>query len=133
MTQIIKLNQDNNSENFINKLKSDNVESLAKSLWFELQRQKKLSNLDQLIAEVRRRKAREENRIIVEIFSSVELEEVEKNDINEKLEKKLDSKIMPRYKIDSSLLGGLKIKINDDVLDLSWRGKLEKIKDKTGR
>ena len=116
-----------------NKLKSDNVESLAKSLWFELQRQKKLSNLDQLIAEVRRRKAREENRIIVEIFSSVELEEVEKNDINEKLEKKLDSKIMPRYKIDSSLLGGLKIKINDDVLDLSWRGKLEKIKDKTGR
>ena len=65
-----------------NKLKSDNVESLAKSLWFELQRQKKLSNLDQLIAEVRRRKAREENRIIVEIFSSVELEEVEKNDIN---------------------------------------------------
>ena len=115
------------------KLDQDNVEVLAKSIWFELQRQKKLSNLDQLISKIRERKARDENRTIVEISSSSKLSEIEKKEIIEKIETKIKGLIMPRFEINENLLGGLKIKINDDVIDLSWRGRLEKIKDKTGR
>lgn len=115
------------------KLSDDNIEQLAKSLWFELQKQKKISRLDEMISLVREIRAKSNKQIIVEITSAEELTDPEKQMLEEKIVKKLDSKILPRYKVDKKLLGGLKIKLGDGILDLSWRGKLEKIKESTGR
>ena len=115
------------------KLESDNVSLIAKTLWFELQKQKKFSHLDEALLKIRRIRASKENKIIVEIQSHKELTDAEKKDAETKIEQKLQSKILPRYSVHSQLLGGLKIKIDDEILDLSWRGKLEKIKEKTGR
>ncbi len=115
------------------KLSDDNIEQLAKSLWFELQKQKKISRLEEMISLIREIRAKSNKEIIVLITSAHELTGSEKQILEEKLIKKLDSKILPRYEVDKKLLGGLKIKLGDGILDLSWRGKLEKIKESTGR
>lgn len=121
------------AEIIASRLNDNNVQEIGRSLWFDLQKQKKISRLDEIIELVRRKVADKNNQIIVKILSAVELSSEEKNTLENKLTTKLGSKIHTRYFLDESLLGGVKIKINDEILDLSWRGKLEKLKEKTGR
>lgn len=115
------------------KLDEKNVEALAKTLWFELQRQKKFSSLDLLMSKIRAIQASRNNQIQVEVSSYSGLSEEQQNEIIAKIEAKQKTKVLARFMIDKELMGGIKIKIGDDILDLSWKGKLEKIKQRTGR
>lgn len=104
---------------------------LAKTLWLELQRQKKFSQLDRLLRLIGEEKAKRDGKIIVKVTSAQKLDEQMKIDINKKIESKTGLKAETSFFEDQSILGGLKIKIQDEILDLSWRGKLEKIKQMT--
>ncbi len=115
------------------KLSDDNVDKIARSLWFELQKQKKISHLDEILEKVRQKQAEKNNQAIIEVISASELSDDQKKDLQSKLEQKVGKKVATRYFVNDKLLGGMKIKINDEVLDLSWRGKLDKIKQLSGR
>jgi len=112
-------------------LDRQNLSRLAKTLWLELQRQKKFNQLDRLLRLIDEEKAKRDGKIMVKVTSAQKLDEQMKLDIAKKIESKTGLKAETSFSEDQSILGGLKIKIQDEVLDLSWRGKLEKIKQMT--
>lgn len=73
------------------------------------------------------------NKRKVEITSPIELNFENKTSILFKLEHKLNSEVIPEWKVDKSLIAGLTFKIDDCVVDTSVRSKLEKLgKEITG-
>ena len=64
----------------------------------------------------------------VVVISAVELNEVNKNRICSVLEEKLNKRINADWQVDENIIGGLIVKINDDVIDTSIKLKIEKIK-----
>ena len=61
------------------------------------------------------------------VTSAIELDEVYKQRITEKLNTKLNKNIVADWQIDESIIGGLIVQIDDDVIDTSIKNKLENI------
>ncbi len=62
------------------------------------------------------------------VYSTVPLENSEISRLEKAIENKLKQKVELTNKIDSSLIGGVKIAISDHVFDGSIKGKLENLK-----
>ena len=71
---------------------------------------------------------KENNRLPVTVFTSIELDENSKEEIKSKLAEWTNQTILPEYKVDKSIIGGLKVKINDWVFDASIQNQLDKLK-----
>lgn len=63
----------------------------------------------------------------VEVISAVELDDNSKQRIIEKLQKKLQKNVIAQWQTDEEIIGGLVVKINDDVIDSSLKNKLENL------
>jgi ATP synthase F1 delta subunit len=111
-------------------LSKENLGRLAKTVWIELQSNKKFASLDELIDKVRKLEAKKTKSKIVEITSTQDLDPQIKEALIEKIEQRVGGKITPIFKQDASLLGGIKVKFDDELLDISWRGKLQLIQAK---
>lgn len=61
----------------------------------------------------------------VEVVSAVELTDDRKERLTEKLKSKLNKQVKVNWILDNDIIGGLIIKINDDVIDNSLKNKLE--------
>ena len=109
------------------KLNENNVRDIAGTLWFELQIDKRTGQLDYLLDKVRERIAKANKKIVVYVSSSEALTGEELLQISIKLEKKYDRKIEIKNRVDVNMLGGLKIQVGDEIIDLSWREKLNGI------
>lgn len=71
-----------------------------------------------------------ENRIVGKIFSKENITETQNKEINQILARRYSVKevsMVPH--LDEKLLGGLKIEVNDEVLDLTIKNKLEKLQE----
>ena len=110
------------------KLTEKNVKDIAGALWFELQQDKKTGQLDHLLEKIRGKIAEKKKISIATIFSREQLNEKVIQTIREKLEKKYGRRFEVHNVIDPDVLGGFKIQIDDEVIDLSWREKLNSIK-----
>ncbi len=63
----------------------------------------------------------------VEIISAIELSEEKRSAIVDKLQQKLLKNVIPTWSIDDSIIAGLIVEIDDNVIDTSLRTKLEKM------
>jgi len=63
----------------------------------------------------------------VEVVSAVDLTDDMKKRITERLQNKLKKDIQADWFIDEDIIGGLVVKINDDVIDSSLKNKLENL------
>ena len=61
--------------------------------------------------------------------TAVPLLESEISDLQEKLEKQYNKKIIMATEIDKSLLGGVYVRVGNDVIDGTIKSKLEEMKD----
>ncbi|GAA0121288.1 MAG: F0F1 ATP synthase subunit delta [Clostridium argentinense] len=68
------------------------------------------------------------NMLEVDVRSAVKLSEEQKSSLKEKLEKKYNKEIIISEKVDKSLLGGMFIKVGDDVIDGTVRNRVEVMK-----
>lgn len=109
------------------KLNEKNVKDIAGALWFELQKEKRTGQLDYLLEKIREEIAMKNKMKTVRIFSKVGLDEKSLAELKLKLEEKFGSKIEIVNIIDLEVLGGFKIKVGDEVIDYSWREKLNGI------
>ena len=55
----------------------------------------------------------------------------QKKKLVENLQNKIKAEITPEFRLDEAILGGLVIKINDTVIDLSIKKKIENLKVQT--
>lgn len=65
----------------------------------------------------------------VEVISAIELNDVYKNQIKEKLAQVLNKEIIVSYDVKNSILAGLVYKMGDDIFDTSLAGKIDKFKN----
>lgn len=110
------------------KLNKNNVKDIASALWFELQLDKKTGQLDHLLDKIRQEMARRDKTLVAKVISRERLGADVLEQIKDKLEKKYSQKIQLVNTVDLDVLGGFKIQIQDEVIDLSWREKLNSIK-----
>ena len=110
------------------KLSQTNIDACAVYAWKNLQKTGGLSELDSFIEKVRTYAYSKSNKVPAKIISARELSQKERTAISEKLERKLGAKLIAEYEIQSSILGGIIIKMQDLIIDYSWRGKLGKLK-----
>jgi len=67
------------------------------------------------------------NKLHVTIVSAVFLEDAQKQLLHRNLTKHFDKEVILTYTIERSLIAGLLIKYNDEVIDYSLKGKLLKL------
>ena len=59
------------------------------------------------------------------ITSAIELDDGRKEDIKNKISQKINKNVVPDWKVDSSIIGGLIFDIDELIIDNSVRHKLE--------
>lgn len=64
----------------------------------------------------------------VTIISAIELSEKDKLQVIQKLENKLQKTVKPDWELDNDIIAGLVIKIDDNVIDMSIKNRLAKLK-----
>ena len=69
----------------------------------------------------------EKNIQCVTVISAVELREEQRQKVLTRLQEKLQKTIQASWNVDDGLIGGLIVKIGDNVIDASLRNRLEKL------
>lgn len=64
----------------------------------------------------------------VKVTSAIELSEDKKLQVIKKLEEKLNKTVKPEWELDDDIIAGLVIRIGDNVIDMSLKNKLAKMK-----
>lgn len=70
------------------------------------------------------------NRVEAKVLSSVELTELQKDQLQSSLEQYTKKDVTSVFSIDDSIIGGFVVKINDTVLDASIKQQLNKLRKK---
>ena len=68
------------------------------------------------------------NKQRVEIVCAVEIQEKYKKELEEKLNEKLNKEVILNYEQNEDILGGLVVKIEDKVIDLSLKTKFDNLR-----
>ena len=110
------------------RLNESNIDVCTAYAWKNLQKTGGLSELDNFIEKIRMYVYSENDKIPAKIISAKKLSRKEQDAISEKLEKKLKLNLVAQYEIQPNILGGIIVKIQDLIIDYSWRGKLGKLK-----
>lgn len=80
-----------------------------------------------ILASIQRLTRLEQARRAVVVESAVELTAAERQQVEAGLAKEYGAKLNIQYKINAALLGGLRIKVGDDVLDGSVQGRIDRL------
>ncbi|AWZ49305.1 F0F1 ATP synthase subunit delta [Hathewaya limosa] len=84
--------------------------------------------LEEKLKEMEKIHLERHNTLIAEVKTAVPLTEEEKNKLVEKLEKKYDKKVLLDDSIEKKLIGGVYVRVGDDVIDGTIKHKLEELK-----
>ena len=111
----------------LEKVFCDYSQNLKNSL-FVLVEKNRFSYFESIVEEFKHLLDEKNNVKQVEIISAVELLDDEKNNLIDKLNRKLNCSVRASYSIDESILAGLVIKIGDKVIDNSLKTKFAGLK-----
>lgn len=111
----------------IDEIFSDSIQENVKNFLKVIIEKKRFNELNGIIASFTK-KLDEINSIKrVEVTSAIEMDENIKQKILEKLQLKLHQNVIAEWKVDTSIIGGLVVKVDDDVIDSSLKCKLENL------
>ncbi|MCD3194954.1 F0F1 ATP synthase subunit delta [Clostridium botulinum C] len=89
--------------------------------------------LKEKVKEMEKIHLEKQNIIVAHIKSVIPLNEEQKSVLVEKLSKKYKKNIMLKEQLDKSLIGGLYVRIGDDVIDGTIKGKFEEIRKRVSK
>ena len=89
---------------------------------------KRLSLLPDILHEYQKLLAKKNKQKDVLITSAFKLNQSQEEEITEHLKKRYGANLTTKVEIDKNLIGGITIKSGDEVIDLSTKGKLLKLK-----
>lgn len=113
-------------DTFLSLLKS-NVSPEAKNFVAMLVENGRLTLLPEIGEQYMALKNADEGAADAEITSAFEMTDAQVKELVATLEKKFGRKLNPAVKVDSSLIGGVRVAVGDQVLDTSVRAKLQKM------
>jgi len=89
----------------------------------------RLSLLPEIAEQFVALKNRHEGAAVAEIASAFELSDAQLKDLVSALETKFGLKLIPEVTIDTSLIGGVRVTVGDQVLDTSVQAQLARMRD----
>jgi F-type H+-transporting ATPase subunit delta len=89
---------------------------------------KRLSLLPEILQEYKKLLAKKNKQNDVLITSAFKLNQSQEEEITGRLKKRYGENLTAKVEIDKTLIGGITIKSGDEVIDLSTKGKLLKLK-----
>ena len=89
---------------------------------------KRLSLLPEILHEYKKLLAKKNKQNDVLITSAFKLNQSQEEEITERLKKRYGENLTTKVEVDKTLIGGITIKSGDEVIDLSTKGKLLKLK-----
>ena len=99
----------------------------AKNFVNTLVANRRLTVLPEIAVQFHVLKNAQEGAADVEITSAFELSAEQVQELQVTLEKKFGRKLNPAVKVDSTLIGGVRVVVGDEVLDTSVRAKLQQL------
>lgn len=121
-----KVSASQKAEAFLSVLKSA-VNDEAKNFVHTLAEYDRLTALPEIAAQFHVLQNADAGAADAEITSAFEMTEAQVNDLAVALEKKFGRKLHPTVTVDSSLIGGVRVVVGDQVLDTSVRAKLQQM------
>ena len=118
----------NKKRTFINIFKGHIDEELLSFLLILIEKDRILY-LREKLNEMEKIDLERKNILSAVVKTAVPLLESEISNLQEKLEKQYNKKIIMTTEIDKSLLGGVYVRVGDDVIDGTIKSKLEEMKD----
>ncbi len=85
--------------------------------------------LPEIVRQFEELKNESQGAAIATIVSAFPMTETQTQELVDKLEKRFGRKLIPQVEVDGSLIGGICVTVGDEVLDLSVRGKLQKMQE----
>ena len=72
----------------------------------------------------------EEGRVVVKVWSAEKLSQRDKTNLEHSLKKRYSAKeIVLSENLDQRLVGGIKVEVNNEIIDLSIKNKIEKLQE----
>jgi F0F1-type ATP synthase delta subunit len=102
--------------------------ALASKFWFALQKNNQYKDLTKIVAELDKEYARENNSVFAEILSENKLSDTEIKEIDDKLAKLLEKKIISKNIVKDGFGPGIIVKTDEMEMDVSAFGKVESLK-----
>lgn len=103
------------------------TKKVSKNLWYSLQKNKQYRDLPKILSSLDEEFAKENNLILAKIYSEKELDEKELSEIKAKVEKKIEKNILLKNIVKNNW-AGITVEVDGKILDLSLKGKIEKLK-----
>lgn len=123
-----KVSAEQTAETFLSVLKSPLSASVeAKNFVNTLAEYDRITLLPEIATQFQALKNAEAGAADAEIVSAFEMTATQVSDLAITLEKKFGRKLNPTVTVDSSLIGGVRIVVGDQVLDMSVRAKLQQM------
>lgn len=105
------------------------LKKISANLWYRLQKNKQYRDLGKIISGLDAEYARSQNLVLAHVYSEKELTDTEIKDIKAKIEKKIGQKVLVINAIRKTW-GGVVVEIDDKIIDLTTKGKIEQLQKK---
>jgi F-type H+-transporting ATPase subunit delta len=104
------------------------IDSQLLSFLFLLIDKNRIDTLDEKLKEMEKIKLERNNQVIAKVKTVVPLDEEDRKNLIEGLNKKYNKKIILDEEIDKSIIGGVFVMVGDEVIDGTIKQKLEKMR-----
>ena len=109
------------------KLFQNRVMPVVYNFLFSLNLKKRLNIIGEIAQEFRKELEEMKNIVRVDVTSAIELNDERKNDIRNRIADKLQKDVIVNWGVDSDIIGGLVLNINETIVDNSIRHRLENL------
>ncbi len=116
------------AQNIAQNIDTNNVDIYAAVVWKALQKSGGISKLDDFIDQVREYFSEYKGLTPILVTSSRELSGSEKLKLISMIENEMGKNNLINFKVKPNIIGGLVIKIKDEITDDSWKGRLDQLK-----
>ncbi|MDF2503795.1 F0F1 ATP synthase subunit delta [Clostridium sp.] len=122
-----KISTSKKKEVFINIFKG-NIDAELLSFLLILIDKKRIDELTGIIVQMEKVDLENHNQIIAEVKTVIPLNDSERTSLVDKLKAKYNKSIILKEIVDESIIGGVYVRIGDDVIDGTIKNKLEEMK-----
>jgi ATP synthase F1 delta subunit len=106
------------------------LDSRIKDVVKFLDRKRLMSKAGAILESLEKIINKEEGRLEVQVWSAQKLEPTTIHDLKHFIQERYGAKdIILKEKVDESLVGGMKIEVNDEVIDLTMKNKITKLQE----